>query len=419
MRRTIGRAAAVLGVVAAALGLVPAGAAAALVPSPELSARVTVEPDSVTVGDPITLTFEAGGPAGASLLLPEFADSVGPFRVLSAGLAETRAADGRLRVRREVTLGLFRTGDAVLPPLAVLWPRPDGDTAVAMTQPATVRVGSVLEGKLDLANLKDVKKPVSLGGVPVWVWAAAAALLLAAAALLWARRRRRSAAGPGAVPEVPPLPPEVAFEQGLAALREQRLPERGFVREHYFELSLLFRRYLEGRFGFAAAEETRPEILAHLADRPDLTDGEVRALSDWLAEGDLVKFAKMERLLQEAERYTETAAAWVRRTAAPRPAPVRAPAVEGEIAGTSGPPPAGSGAAGETPSPPSAGSEPAGETSGPPPAGSGAAGETSGPPRAGSGAIGEISGPPPAASGPAEDAPGPPGAGVRGSRGGA
>jgi hypothetical protein len=325
------------------LAAAPAGAA--LIPSTDLAFRVTARPDSITVGDPVVLTLEARAPAETPLLLPQPADSIGPFTVLDAEAPVVETKDGRLTVTRTVRVTLFRTGESVLPALSLLSPRAgSADTLVALSQPIPVRVRPVLQGKADPSNLKDLKKPVPLARTRWWLWALIAVAAVGAAWLVrgWLRRRRR-AAGTSAAPAPPPLPPEVAFAQGLDALRGQRLPERGLVREYYFELSMLFRRYVEDRFGFAAAEETRTEILERAARLDELRPDEVDRLSAWLEEGDLVKFAKMDRLLREAEAYTDRAVDWVRATAAARPQADLAAAAEPAPPG----PPAGAAAASE------------------------------------------------------------------------
>jgi hypothetical protein len=304
-----------------------APARATLVPSVDLGFRAAVAPDSVTVGDPITLSLEASAPAGTVLLLPQAADSIGPFRVLAAEPPATSMKEGWLHVRQTVRLTLFRTGTAELPPLPLLAPRGGStDTLAAWTQPLRVKVGALLQGEADPSNLRDLKKPVPLARPLWWLWALGLAAALAAA---WGVRRwwraRRRAISTVAIPAPPPLPPEIAFERGLAALRAERLPERGRIREFYFELSGLFRRYLEDRFGFAAVEETRTEIREAAARLPELRPEEVAQLGGWLDEGDLVKFAKMDRLLEEVDAYTERAAGWVRATAASRVPPAPEP----------------------------------------------------------------------------------------------
>ncbi len=288
---------------------------ASLTPSPDLSFRVTLTPDSITVGDPITVVIEAAGPTGATLLLPQFADSVGPFTVLDVGPPVAASREGRATVRRTARVTRFRTGPTSFPELPLLWVRSPGDTAIALSTPVPVRVRSLLNGPADPSKLHDLKPVVPLARPRWWLWGLTA---LGAVALVWAAwryrhllRRRRVVVE---MPPPPPLRPEAAFAVGLESLLGRQLPEKGFVKEYYGELSLLFRRYIEDRFGFLAVEETRGEIMTSVEGRSDLRAGEVRQLGEWLAEDELVKFARLERLLVEVGNHTERAKQWVKAT---------------------------------------------------------------------------------------------------------
>jgi hypothetical protein len=290
--------------------------------SADLAFRVQLTPDSITVGDPISLVLEASAPGGATLGLPQLADSVGPFAVLSARAPATALKDQKLTVRQEAQVTLFKTGTFTFPELELLWERAPGETLVARSRPVEVKVRSLLKGQAGMQNLHGLKGVVALERVRWWLWGSIALAAAALALVLWknrARFRRRAAWIP-AVPAAPPLPPDVAFERGISALYKKELPERGLVKEFYAELSLLFRRYLEDRFLFPAVEETRTEVMAAAGRVAQLDAADQRALSDWLQEGDLVKFAKLDRLVAEANVYGERARDWVRRTA-PRPAP--------------------------------------------------------------------------------------------------
>jgi hypothetical protein len=283
---------------------------------------VTLTPDSITVGDPIAVVIEAAGPPGATLLLPQIADSVGPFTVLDAGPPTAGSRDGKVTVQRTAKVTRFRTGAASFPELPLLWVRAPGDTAVAFSSPVPVWVRSLLTGPADASKLHDLKPVVPLARLRWWLWGlialGVAALVFAARRYRHLLRRRRIAVES---PPPPPLPPEVAFEVGLESLLARRLPERGLVKDYYGELSLLFRRYLEDRLGFPAVEETRHEVIAAVEGRTDLRAEEIARLGEWLAEDELVKFAKMERLLGEVAAHTDRARAWVRATTAPVLAP--------------------------------------------------------------------------------------------------
>lgn len=315
-----------------ASGLPLAGAArASQTPSPDLSFRVTLTPDSITVGDPIAVVIEGAGPPGATLLLPQIADSVGPFTVLDAGPVVAGLRDGKVTVQRAVRVTRYRTGAASFPELSLLWVRAPGDTAVALSTPVPVRVRSLLNGPADVSKLHDLKPVVPLARPRWWLWALIALGVAALVFAVWRYRHllrhRRIVLEP---PPPPPLPPEVAFGVGLEALLARRLPEHGLVKDYYGELSLLFRRYIEDRLGFPALEETRREIMVSVEGRTDLRAEEIALLGEWLAEDELVKFAKMERLLGEVAAHTDRARAWVRATTpvllSPGVPPVAAPA---------------------------------------------------------------------------------------------
>ncbi len=296
-----------------------APAAAQWAPSRELSFRVSLSRDSVLVGDPIDLEISASGPEGARLILPESADSLGPLAVLETGAVRQRGRGGLVQLERRDRVTAFRTGGLTLPALPLLWVSDDGDTAVAWSSPVDLAVGSLLEEGAGLQDLRDLRGVVPLARPTWWLWVLIAA---GAALLLWLLLRLVSRLSRRSIPQIlrppdPPLPPEIAFERGYRALQSKRLPEAGRIKEFYGEISLLLRAYMEGRFMIPAVEETRTELMSRARRIESLSSDRLRDLDEWLAEGDLVKFAKLDRLLDEARDYGERAAEWVCGTTPP------------------------------------------------------------------------------------------------------
>ena len=88
------------------------------------------------------------------------------------------------------------------------------------------------------------------------------------------------------------LSPQETAIQELEILKNKGLLERGLVREYYFELSEIFRRYLGARYKFQALDWTTEEIKDHLiisSSIEALFKGRIGAI---LEHTDLVKFAK-------------------------------------------------------------------------------------------------------------------------------
>ncbi len=86
-------------------------------------------------------------------------------------------------------------------------------------------------------------------------------------------------------------PSEIAYE-ALENLKARDLPATGKVREYYFELSNIVRRYIEDKFSIKAPEMTTEEFLSSLKESDTLSDSHKNLLKDFLNLCDIVKFAR-------------------------------------------------------------------------------------------------------------------------------
>ena len=127
-----------------------------------------------------------------------------------------------------------------------------------------------------------------------------------------------------AVAQVFELPPDdprgemtVVTAAEIENLEATGLLEEARYREYVFGLSLIFRRYLEGRFHVPAAEQTTEEILASLRRAKNFDKALKEATRSFLEETDPVKYRGLEprpaetetwrsRLLSFMERASET-----------------------------------------------------------------------------------------------------------------
>jgi hypothetical protein len=86
------------------------------------------------------------------------------------------------------------------------------------------------------------------------------------------------------------------------------------MKQFYFELSMFLRRYIEDRFGLRAPERTTEEFLREARGRPALGTRDVELLERFLGHCDMVKFAKLEVVREQAESSMETVRGFVDRT---------------------------------------------------------------------------------------------------------
>ena len=273
---------------------------------PTLSIELTPTGGTMT-GDLVHLIVTAEAAASDDLTVPE--QPFAPLELQNAAATTEPAGPDRTRHRFDLTLIAFEPGEHVVGPVRVRVLTADGTLGVALTEPVTVWVGSVLGNEPD-AQPKPPTDPVSvleedytlawilggLGGLAVL------ALLMFLAARWWLSRER---------PEPPPPPPRPAWETALLQLAELRrsleagLSSSAFV--HWADrLSDAMRQYFGGRYGFDGLESTTDEVLAHIRKQPrrGLAVPEVTLL---LGECDLVKFAKATPTAEDCERLLETA----------------------------------------------------------------------------------------------------------------
>ena len=95
-------------------------------------------------------------------------------------------------------------------------------------------------------------------------------------------------------------PHQVAYE-ALQALKDKNLPAQGRIKDYYFELSVIARRYIENRFSIRAPEMTTEEFLFALRNSGILTGEHKNLVKEFLNLCDIVKFAKYGPTQREIE----------------------------------------------------------------------------------------------------------------------
>ena len=292
---------------------------------------------TVTVTHPPDVTVSPPRPvmeSGSSLLLDQVPGA-------APGEKERRAEKGRHPEEvREIFLfhaQAFETGATSLPAFRVDWQGSGGKAGSVSTESVPLEIVSVLKGPGE--EPADIKPPADLPPPPFpWKAAGIAALvlaLLAAASYLYRRRRR----APGAVPEAPAapsIPPHELAYRELERLLASRLLREGRIKEFHVELAEIIKRYLAGRFGIETRERTSEEVLEEMR-RVRVGTASTGLVRDFLAETDLVKFARHFPAEEEIRRTVDRAYRLVDQTKLvvsppPSPASETPPALPSEAA---------------------------------------------------------------------------------------
>jgi hypothetical protein len=267
----------------AAFVLAPATARAQTATRIPVQAGATIDRDSVTVGDVVTLTVRVRGPRNATINFPAAVDSLGPVQSLAPPAvrdgADTLEFADRIAVYRlapwDVGKLQIRLGD-------VLVQTDDDERRVALPLP-TLFVRSVLPAD----SAQRIPKPARpllepRAATPWWWWAAAAAAaLVIGLGIWWWRRRRRGEEGSTGNPFVDA---ESAFDR----IERLRLVDAGEPGRHAALMTDVARRYLAGRFVYASLANTSGELLAALRGTPTIPHDRLLRL---FTSVDAIKFA--------------------------------------------------------------------------------------------------------------------------------
>jgi hypothetical protein len=284
----------VTGSILLALVQAPAQRSPAAAQQPPVAVQMgyTVEPDTVTVGDPFRLIVRVRAPLGASVEFPAGPDSGAAVEALDPRQEQQGPDSTSLELTAGWRLAAWDTGDQLLR-LGDIVVRADGRERRIPLSALKVYVRSVLPADTALRIPKPQRALFEFGR-PWWHWLLAILAAIGIIGLLWwwwyRRRRRRK----GEV-EDPFAEAESEFER-IERLGLVEAGERG----RYVALTVeVLRTYLARRIPEAHQSLTTGELLISVRESPTVP---VNRLALVLADADLVKFA---RRATTAERARE------------------------------------------------------------------------------------------------------------------
>ena len=265
--------------------------------------EVTLEPESATIGDRLTLTVVLTHAAESLVTGPTERDAFLPLELIEALPPQASGGAAELQKTRFVyILTAFQTGEIQPPELE--YRASDGSSEVVPLPVVTIESVLPAEG---VPELRDVRGPVQAAGPPRWPWAV---LLMAGFAGLTAITMLLIR--PAVVrPSLPPAPvraevPEVAARRELEAIGAAGLLERADLTEYYSRIAGCLREYLSGRFEIPAAAMT-PEELERRLEALEVDPWPVRLAVNLLQQCEAAQFAQYQPARERAAADLATA----------------------------------------------------------------------------------------------------------------
>ncbi len=289
-----------------------------------ITITATLSPEEITVGDLVTYTLTMSHAPGIHLLPPETPKEFPGLELVDQGTSPERNRNGKTEEEFWFRLRGDRVGAHTLEGPVIVYETPSGSGALPLQEQVrapdvTYKVRSVLYTDGEPTDIREIKPIVG----SAWPWKKyvlpvagfmALAFLIGYLANRWVKQNR--------IHPSKPSPPPIGEDE--LALRElERLYEKGYhqsgrIRELYFELSEIFRRYLGSRYRIPALDWTTEEIIQALDRRPILAGEQKEAAFRILTESDLVKFARFQVEPEDAVRLMKTTRGFIQKTARKR-----------------------------------------------------------------------------------------------------
>lgn len=259
-----------------------------------VQAGATVDRDSVTVGDVVTLMVRVRAPRGATVNFPSAVDSLGPVQSLEP--PTVRDGSDTLDYTDRVATYRLAAWDVGTLPIhlgEVLVQTDDDERRVQLTLPSLI-VRSVLPADTTLRVPKPARPLLPVRApIPWWWWLLAALAIVGIGLGIWWWRRRRR----GALP--PPGDPYGDAEHEFDRIEKLRLADAGEPGRHAALMTDVLRHYLAARVEQASLALTSAEMLAAVRGVPGVPyDG----LQRLFAAVDPIKFARAPVTPSEARK---------------------------------------------------------------------------------------------------------------------
>lgn len=262
----------------------------------EVNVTSSFDTSGIYIGDQIKFSITVDQPSGLRLILPNLKDTICKnIEIISGPNVDTSAIkDGRIKITEKYLITSFDSGFYQVPPVFAEMKNENGlkrfysDYSQLKVMRIKIAPADTTEKIYDI--IKPYRAPLTIGEVLPWLLLASLLVILVLITIKLLRRIKKSKSGVEIV--IDPDPAHVIAFRELEKLKEEKLWQKGEIKNYYTRLTEILRQYLENRYKVFSLELTTPETLDALVQTGFKKNGLYNKLRIVLTGADLVKFAK-------------------------------------------------------------------------------------------------------------------------------
>lgn len=278
-----------------------------------ISVLASVDSSDYLVGDYITYTLEVRADKNVTVTTPNFRDSLKKVEIIK----ELETISGETENTKSRTYGFvisyYDSGSVTISPIPVKYKlNGSSEEKIALSNPITFNVHTV--EVQPQAEINDVKEPLTipLDWKYILIISLIVLIILVASIYLYRRYKKNKAAQP-IKKKIIRIPAHVRALKALDNLENEKLWQKGAVKEYHSEITGIIRNYFEERFSLPALELTTSEQMEQL-HKVSAAENILTTTNEFLNNADLVKFAKFQPLPSVNETMMNQAKEIVSRT---------------------------------------------------------------------------------------------------------
>ncbi|MBI5207595.1 MAG: hypothetical protein HY934_07370 [Candidatus Firestonebacteria bacterium] len=274
----------------------------------------SVDKADITIGDIIKYSLIINYDTSIKVEMPPVGINLAEFEIKDYKILDPEKYDTRAILRNEYLITTFTTGDYVIPPVIIKYLEKGKGYKELSSQKIFIRVHKTPVRQQDKDDIRGLKNVTELKVSYVYYLAIFLLVLIITGGIAGYLFFRKKCNIKETVKEQKPLRPahEIALEE-LQKLRNGDLLSTGKIKQYFIILSLILRKYIEGRYKIMALDRTTEEIISELKILRIKWD-EINIFKEILESSDLVKFAKLIPEQKKSERILEVSEEIVNKT---------------------------------------------------------------------------------------------------------
>ena len=287
-----------------------------------ISALASVDSSDYLVGDYITYSLDIRADKNIEITTPIIRDSLKKFEFIKELEPLINEEVNIKSTTYRFIISYYDSALVAISPISVRYKiKGDDQEKVALSNPVTFVVRTLPVEQQ--SEIKDVKEPLTIPLDWKFILLIAGILIitLALAYYLYRRYKKKKAEQP-IKKKIIRIPAHVRALSELNQLENEKLWQKGLVKEYHSKITGIVRSYFEERFRLPALELTTSEQMQQLKKVPT-AENIVNVTNEFLNNADLVKFAKFIPLPSVNEEMMKQAKDIVTKTISKEPVQVK------------------------------------------------------------------------------------------------